>query len=44
MLEGYPLQDVDSWCYEDIRKMNDLLDMRRDYEMAVEAWRNKDDG
>ncbi len=42
VLEGRSLHEVDSWSYVDILKFNDLMDMRQDYESAMNAWQNRD--
>jgi len=42
VLSGRSLSDVDTWPPEDILKYNALLDMRDDFESAVNAWQNRD--
>jgi hypothetical protein len=42
VLDGRSLDEVDKMSFEDIHKLNSLMDMREDYEAASRAWENRD--
>ena len=37
---GLPLTEVEQMDLDDIRQLNAVLDMRQDYEGAVDAWQD----